>query len=124
VGGGLYIVFRPQTHIAEFARGLLPITNNIFTKAETLDCNFIKYYLPDFLWAFSFNCGLNALFNSKKAMLINGCVVFLISILWETAQQFKIISGTGDLIDIAMYLIAVTVILVPEIIISKKIRKG
>ncbi len=123
IGGGLYIIFRPDTYVAEFVRGIAPAVNDIYTKANTLNCDFLKYYLPDFLWAFSLNCGLNAIFNTKKSYLITACAVSLLSIFWETAQYLGIVSGTGDFIDMAMYLFAVLLILIFEIIYYKKTKE-
>ena len=71
IGGGLYIIFRPNTYVAEFARGLFPSASTIFSSLEEINCDFIKYYFPDLIWAFSLNCGLNAIFNSKKSIFVN-----------------------------------------------------
>ena len=123
IGGGLYVIFRPNTYVTDFARNLLPVSEALFSKLESINCDFIKYYLPDFVWAFSLNCGLNAIFNTKKAVFINGGVVFGIGALWELAQYVGITSGTGDLIDAAMYTLAVLTILILELIGYKKNKR-
>ena len=121
IGGGLYVIFRPNTYITDFVRSLLPVSGALFLKAESINCDLVKYYLPDFIWAFSLNCGLNAIFNTKKSVFINGGVVFGISALWELAQYVGITSGTGDLIDVAMYLAAlVTVVIINALIKGKE----
>ncbi len=120
IGGGLYVIFRPNTYITDFVRNLLPVNENLFYKLEGIDCDFIKYYLPDFIWALSLNCGLNAIFNTKKSLLINGGIVFGISALWELAQYVGITSGTGDLIDVAMYLAAVVTVVIINALIKGK----
>ncbi len=123
IGGGLYVIFRPNTYIADFVRSLLPVSEALFLKAESINCDLVKYYLPDFIWALSLNCGLNAIFNTKKAVFINGGVVFGIGVLWELAQYVGITSGTGDLIDVAMYTLAILTILTLELIGYKKTKR-
>ncbi len=120
IGGGLYVLFRPNTYVAEFVRGLLTFLSPVFSRLEAVNNDFLKYYFPDFLWAFSLNCGLNAIFNTKKSHLINSVIVFVLSALWEMSQYLGIVSGTGDFIDVAMYFVAVGVILIFEIIHKTK----
>lgn len=120
IGGGLYIIFRPNTYVAEFARGLFHSASTIFSSLEEINCDFIKYYFPDLIWAFSLNCGLNAIFNSKKSIFINSGIVLGIGALWEISQHLSIVSGTGDFIDLAMYLCGILLIIIPEAIIMLK----
>lgn len=72
-----------------------------------LDCGFLKYYLPDYLWGVALACGLHAIFNPKaKESLICTVVVVLLGALYEVLQWFGIISGTGDIVDVVLYALA------------------
>ena len=123
IGGAIYILFRPNTHISEFIRNILPTATIHFSNTETSSGIFLKYYLPDLLWSLSLYCGLNSLFNSKKNLFINGLMVLILGILWELAQYRNIISGTGDFLDILMYGTGVAIILTPNLIIPNKIKE-
>lgn len=111
-GGLIYILFRPTTYIAKPFMKFFPFISDISGLLSLSNCTFLKYYFPDYLWAFSLFCCFNTVSTSKKSMLYRACAVVLIGALWETLQYFHIISGTGDLIDVFMYLTAVlTVVL-------------
>lgn len=120
IGGCIYVFFRPNTYISEFIRSISPITINFFSNTEIPNINFLKYYLSDLLWSFSLYCGLNALFTTKKNLLTNGFLVLLLGALWELAQHKNIIPGTGDLIDILMYVVGIAITLIPNLVILNK----
>lgn len=119
-GSILYIIFRPDSYVAIYVRNVVPILQTVFENINGTDVDFFKYYFPDFLWAFSFNCGLNVIFHEPKKAIINGIVVSLVGILWELAQKTGIVSGTGDIIDVLMYILAVVVLFLPNVILYKK----
>ena len=119
-GSILYIIFRPDSYVAIYVRNVVPILQTVFENINGTDVDFLKYYFPDFLWAFSFNCGLNVIFHEPKKAIINGIVVSLVGILWELAQKTGIVSGTGDIIDVLMYILAVVVLFLPNVILYKK----
>ena len=106
VGCFLYVFFRENTYVG-----------NIFDRIQEVEmvrefiwlqqCKFCKFYLPDFLWGFSLSCGLVAINNSnRKGTIICAVITFLCGCLWELLQYFSVLSGTGDVYDIAMYFLA------------------
>ena len=107
IGLIIYIFFRNGTYIHTF----LKIHNSFnLSHLNFFGSDFIKYYFPDFLWAFALTNALLALSNKKnKEKMIIGAVVILLSILWEVLQIFEIVSGTFDFIDCFIYLFAVII---------------
>ena len=112
IGGFIYVVTRPDTHISLFADNILPIKElqNIFS---FLNVDVIKYHIPDFLWAFSFTCAFLTIDQNFKRVCF---FTSICGILWEAMQFTHIVSGTGDFIDIIMYLTAVFI----AVLINKK----
>lgn len=101
-GGMIYLVFRENTHITRYVDrfiNLEDIRNSLFR----FDCRIIRHYIPDFLWAFSLNCGLNLLIDN---LWLTAFISFLCGTVWESLQYLNVVSGTGDIIDITAYLTA------------------
>ena len=106
LGGLLYILFRENSYIASFVNGFT-LVSKIRQIFRFCACDFLKYYFPDFLWGFSLCCGLMAIYvPAKRGMVICGLAAFLFGCLWELAQYLGIVSGTGDALDMIMYLTA------------------
>lgn len=122
LGGIIYITLKPSSYISIFIQEIIPLSTNLIYEYETTSLNFIKYYFPDFLWSFSLYCALSIISNTNKMLLINGFIVFVIGVSWEFCQKAGIVPGTGDCIDIIMYLLSVLIILIPSIVTNKKSR--
>lgn len=127
LGGVIYILFRPATYIAKAFIKVFPFVSKISGVLSLSNCTFLKYYFPDYLWAFSLFCCFNAVGKSTKTMKYRACAVFLMGALWEMLQYSHIISGTGDLIDVFMYITAVLSVVLLDaiyrrIISSEKIK--
>ncbi len=105
LGGVIYTLYREDTYISNIIETFIDLSfmRNVFNPFE---CDFIKYYLIDYLWALSLNSVLNSLFTTKKEMLLICLLVFSLGSIWEILQFSNIISGTGDILDIFMYLAA------------------
>ena len=118
-GGAIYILYRENSYISNFIEVFIDLKflRNTF---KPLECDFIKYYLIDYLWALSLISGLKSLFTTKKETLRICFFVFSLGIIWESLQFLNIISGTGDILDIFMYLAAV----VTAVIINFLNNKG
>ena len=105
-GGLIYILFRENSYVGNL------FINFAFIKyikeiAGWLECDFIKFYFPDFLWSFSLCLALYAIYTpNKTGEMICSLIVFMIGIFWELMQYWNIIRGTGDICDIFMYLLA------------------
>ncbi|MEI6898620.1 MAG: hypothetical protein WCL00_01980 [Bacteroidota bacterium] len=62
----------------------------------------LVFYLPDGLWAYSFISFILIIWH-RKIHIIWIILVFFIYVLFEILQYFKIIPGTGDIMDIFTY---------------------
>lgn len=102
-GGILYVLFRNNTYISQFVERFVEI-NWLHEQLYTKKIGFLKYYLPDFLWAFALCFALIAIFDKKT--FICAATSFVYGLLWEFLQYMDIIDGTGDIYDIIMYLTA------------------
>ena len=107
LGGLIYVLYRENTYISNFIEEFINLLY-IRSAFKSFECNFIKYYLPDYLWALSLISGLNALTTTKRKILKICLFVVLLGFVWEALQFFNILSGTGDISDIFMYLAAAT----------------
>ena len=112
IGGLIYILFRSDKLLmfhwfktiglgqpVKFLRNIDSIKNNIIP-------NWIKYSLPDGLWVFSY-VSLMLLIWDNKISKPTGVWIFIvpvIAIMSEFGQLFKLVPGTFDLIDLAVYL--------------------
>lgn len=118
-GGLIYVFFRPNTIVSGTAVSIFPFLEGLRKAYQDVNCDFIKYYFPDFLWAFSLFCGLNAIFNSHEKTRTNAIIVLFLGIGWEIGQHFEIFTGTGDLLDILTYSAAVITV----VFVEKHIKK-
>ena len=112
VGSLLYILFRKNTYIGGILNGI----ENIYISRERYlfqVSDFFKFYLPDFLWGFSLGCGLIAIHNPRiKGVIICASYSFLCGLIWELLQYLEVLSGTGDIHDVIMYLLASVVCII------------
>ena len=122
LGGTIYVLYRGNTHISNFVESFINLTilRNAF---KAFDCNFVKYYFIDYLWALSLILALSILFPIKKQVLQVCLFVFLLGFIWEALQFSSIISGTGDVLDIFMYLAAATTAVIINFLNNKGEQK-
>ena len=115
----VYLIFRPDTYVSRFVMQLISVNLSALT---TYDSSFVKFYLADYLWAFSLSCWLHAIFMPEiRGTLLCTVTVFVFGSLYEYMQYTNIIAGTGDIIDSLLYLLAGFTVNI--IIIFKEIRK-
>ncbi len=114
-GGMIYLLFRSRTHIHD----ILHLSSNFYA-TQFFGDDFVKYALPDFLWAYSFSSALHTVLGGKKRKFVFFTVV-LFGTAYEVAQGLSFIKGTGDIIDIIMYFVAA--IMTDYIFFRKKERK-
>lgn len=102
LGGSLYILFRSGSYIgnAASAFGLVACLREYL---RPLSCEFLRFYLPDMLWALSLACGLVTIWGQRP--LCCAGLAFALGCLWELMQAVGIVNGTGDLLDVMMYLL-------------------
>lgn len=106
VGCLLYILFRKNTYIGGVFAGMENI-DTIRQMCHLHVSDLYKFYLPDFLWGFALGCGLIAIYNPRiKGVIICASFSFLCGCVWELLQCLEVLSGTGDVYDVIMYLLA------------------
>ena len=105
-GGLLYIFLRKGSWIARRFPVVSWLTEyRAFLERQPL--GFFRYYFPDFLWGLSLGCALVAVLGwSNKNVWLCSFVSFGCGCLWEALQWIKWVSGTGDVLDVAMYFLA------------------
>ena len=121
LGTAIYICFRENSYIGIIS-GNFYIIDLVQNLTASLSWKFIQYYLPDFLWGFSLGCGLLAIYTPKKAggFICSG-IAFASGCIWELLQYTDIINGTGDFLDILMYLSASAMCTTINILRSRKL---
>ena len=111
LGTAIYVLFRENTYFSKLVLTKIDITQ-IKQNLLFLDNAFVKYYFPDFLWAFSLNCLLHAIYlPNVKGSVKCSLIAFLTGVLYEVFQCLNIVSGTGDLVDVLLYLLAVVTVI-------------
>lgn len=115
-GGILYILVRPNTYIG----GMLEI-DKLRYWCSTYTIDLFKYYLPDFLWGVSLGCALIAIYvPARKGVIIGSSLSLLCGCVWELLQYLEVLSGTGDIHDVIMYILASTVCIIINLKETKK----
>lgn len=122
LGFCIYIFMREKTYLHRFFS--VPF-ESIFCKSRFFGDTFIRYYLPDFFWEYSLCFTLYFFFPpiSKKVSLFPALFSFLFGVIYETAQFFDFLPGTGDAVDVLLYLLA-AVAVYGIISIYTKLSKG
>ena len=93
----LYLFLRDDTYIHTFFPWFAEF------KGEKVYSNcFLRFYLPDWLWAYSLTFALTLVYDKNGKLLVS----ILSGILFEVLQALRIINGTFDYLDITMYISA------------------
>lgn len=123
IGLFIYLIFRENTYVAKFVSVHINIDflRDLFLPFEN---NFIKYYFVDYLWGLSLSCGLHIIFfpNMKHSIVLT-IIVFIFGAVYEALQKSDVISGTGDIADIILYLLAGFCVNLINFILIKKEEK-
>lgn len=99
IGASIYVLFRKDTYIAKLING--------YIKTPSITCQspiiyILTCHITDALWGFALTFSLSIIFSP----ILSALMAFLYGLLWELCQKYNIISGTYDIIDILMYLLA------------------
>lgn len=105
LGFVLYVILRPNTYISMVFDG--DTVDYLRNLLKPYSFGFFKYYFPDFLWGFALALGFVAIFEPRGRETI-ACVTcaLVCGTAWESFQYLGIVSGTGDVWDIVMYLVS------------------
>ena len=106
IGAVLYILFRPASYVA-LLFGNVGWVSQLQDLLRPVGCDFLRFYFPDFLWAFALSCGLQTVFMPQKwGVAACGTAAFACGVIWEGLQKTGAVSGTGDWLDVLMYFLA------------------
>lgn len=101
-GAMLYILFRSDSYIGK-AAAEFSCVETLQLLLQPLDCDLLRYYLPDLFWGLSLGCGLTMIYGAGG--LLCPMLAFYCGCIWESLQVMGIVSGTGDWLDVLMYLL-------------------
>lgn len=119
VGGFFYVVYRPNSYIHQTLKTFLPIDFSANSPTGYL----LSCYLPDFLWALSLCCFINVILHTKKVSFLPPLITLCMGLIWETLQGLNLISGTGDIFDILLYLAAGIIAVIINLFNGKRMEK-
>lgn len=109
-GLAIYIFLRQGTYIHLFLpKNVLDELTSIYENIpESIVVDFFRYYFVDFLWCVSLNFALYMVsdFKKRSAVIIISIVSAVVGSLFEVAQYLDIVTGTFDIADIVMYIVA------------------
>lgn len=127
IGLFLYVVFRPDTIISNAIYGLLQLTKPDIRANSSLLSEvifFLRCYSCDMLWAYSLTFACSAIIGtSARQLAVTGIICFSFEILIELLQNYGVLTGVFDFLDIILEIIS-TLLAVLIIIIHKKIKLG
>jgi hypothetical protein len=112
IGGLIYILFRSDKLLMFYwfktigiGQPIRFLRNTDFIKNSNVP-NWIKYSLPDGLWIFSYVSSMILIWNYKisKISVIWIFILPVIAVSSEFGQLFKVVPGTFDINDLAIYL--------------------
>ncbi len=104
IGFFIYLIFRPNTHISKLVSQFLGF--DMSGRFKNIDAFFIKFYFADYLWAFAFSCWLRCVFIDESERRLCVLIVSLAGISYEIIQFLGVFSGTGDIWDCLLYILA------------------
>ena len=101
----IYIIFRKDTFLHLYF--VFPDFISL-SEFEFWGGDFVRYYFPDFLWEYALTSALYAIYppcDRRKNLFVPLCA-FFVGFYYEIGQKAKIFLGTGDFIDVLIYLCA------------------
>lgn len=103
LGAVLYIFFRRNTWVSRLF-AVIAFAPEVAVQQKWMLMDWIRYYIPDFLWSFSLSCGIQAICLPKRKDIL-GCsaIALACGVVWEVLQWRNVVSGTGDILDVLMY---------------------
>lgn len=103
LGLAVYWLFREKTFLH------LPFCGvGVFSGVSFLGDTWLRYYFPDFLWGYALTMGLYILYppRSGKRSIGPATAAALTGMAYELLQLAGVFSGTGDVLDVLLYLYA------------------
>jgi len=122
LGGLIYVIFRDKSLLMFDWFNTIGISNevdglrNLF-QGEGI-YGWVKYSLPDGLWIFSYMFIVDAIWDHERNIV---SMIFLwglaiLALLSECFQYFELIPGVFDWIDMASYILAISIFLIIKLL--------
>lgn len=103
VGAFLYYLFFPDVGFVKLTDKLIGISCHIPLKLDNILIKSIRFYLFDYLWAYSLMSLVSILFKESKDVYV---IVLLFVLVMEIIQLVPGIPGTFDVFDVVIEMIA------------------
>ncbi len=116
LGAASYVVLRDSTHLHKLLSFVVTMRHAVSPVGL-----FVGGYLPDFLWGYSLAMALYAAcLPTRRYAYVPAMLSVVCGFLWELLQRLAVVSGTGDIADCVLYILAA---IVSNIIYQKRMRK-
>ena len=122
LGGLIYVIFRDKSLLMFDWFNTIGISNEvdglrILFQGEGI-YGWVKYSLPDGLWIFSYLFIVDAIWDKERNVV---SMIFLwglpiAAVLSECLQHFDLLPGVFDLMDLASYMLAITLFLIIKLL--------
>ncbi len=120
-GSIIYLAFRPTAIVSKAIYGLFDINPAYIETPDNLFWRFIKYYLGDFLWAFSLTALVKLILGKGKPQSIVALSIGIsVGFLVELFQKYGLIPGTFDFFDLLVETLGAILSLIITIIHSRR----
>lgn len=118
LGGLIYIIYRDKSLLMFDWFNTIGISKeidglrNLFQRDGIY--GWVKYSLPDGLWIFSYMFLIDAIWDGERNIVSKWFLWFLpiVAILSECLQYFGLLPGVFDWMDMASYMLAITLFLI------------
>lgn len=117
-GGLIYIIYRDKSLLMFDWFNSIGISNEIDGLRNLFQGDgiygWVKYSLPDGLWIFSYMFLIDAIWDGERNIVSKWFLWFLpiVAILSECLQYFGLLPGVFDWMDMACYMLAITLFLI------------
>lgn len=118
LGGLIYIIYRDKSLLMFDWFNSIGISNEIDGLRNLFQGDgiygWVKYSLPDGLWIFSYMFLIDAIWDGERNIVSKWFLWFLpiVAILSECLQYFGLLPGVFDWMDMACYMLAITLFLI------------
>ena len=101
VGLVVYLFFKPSAYVSKLITSTLGIRGLSVQVPNDWFWNIVRYYMCDFLWAFSLTAVIALIFyDSRYTVFISISICLLVGIFIELMQLWHFVSGIFDVGDL------------------------
>lgn len=109
IGGLAYYLFCPSVVFVKLIDSAINLNVHIpYEAEENIVLSLLRWYLLDFLWAFSFASAVYLIFENKRlSMVISLMIPIVFGVVFEILQYVGVVAGTFDICDIVAEALAI-----------------